>query len=397
VLISTQPFPRHHFLPNITTNAKYNILDVISETQHTVLEVTIIMEVNTTGSSDVMMFYVFDTSSGIVCTGCGTPVSTPTKSTYYAAIRQHEATKQQILSARRPTTDDEVKDIVSRFSEFIEESVQSVHSCLPCKKTTNECFLSYVGTCEPYDNCSACEVLTTNKHIHNSKKCISLGRITETKMGVKNKYWTKSNPKPIIVEDFDIGNDKSKQFIHRSFQVLWNEKNSATIDDESTNEDKNAFLAMMQKQADIFLAEQHSQIIQPINNALTPNKYVTSLQWDIAMSQCSFKVIDGMKFADRFGEYEDGIGMVLNRIDEALWYALECGKSIQPSHQIFRTIGTKDGGATDHLFSLVHKEATWKKYFQIIGKLCLILFRLKIRHLRYLSMIFIRVWKIEAR
>jgi hypothetical protein len=131
---------------------------------------------------------------------------------------------------------------------------------------------------------------------------------------------------------------------------------------------------MMQKQADIFLAEQHSQIIQPINNVLTPknvltpNICVTSLQCDIAMSQCSFKVIDGMKFADRFGEYKDGIGMVINRIDEALWYALKCGKSIQPSHQIFQTIGTKDSGATNHLFSLVHKEATWKKYFQIIGK-----------------------------
>jgi hypothetical protein len=40
-----------------------------------------------------------------------------------------------------------------------------------------------------------------------------------------------------------IQNTYAYMMVHRLFQVLWKERNSPTIDNKSTNEDKNAFLA----------------------------------------------------------------------------------------------------------------------------------------------------------
>ena len=323
-------------------------------------------------------FYDFDPSAGLICICCGIPVSTPSKSSYEYAIGHHESTvKIHLQSGQRETTKNQRMIIASRFMKYMEECVDSVQRCLPCITTANERFLSFVGTSQAYDYCSECNVMTTDKGIHNMKKCLSLGHFKDTKDGVKNKYWTKMNPKVIMVETFSI--NSSKQYIHRHFQELWEKGNVSIGGIEGVQHDElepNVFAELLQQQSDIFNTERRNQTIQQIDNKLTPNLFVTSLQWDIALSGCSFQILEGLKNADRFGKYENGINMVLNHISDTLWYALKCSEKLQSSHPVLRAIGTRNGGESDALFSLSHEQSTWKAYFNHIAKISLILFRL---------------------
>ena len=322
-----------------------------------------------------MNVYVYDLSTCYICTCCGVPVNIPNRSTHNAAIRYHEETDIHKNSGRRPSTPDEITAIVQNFNVFVTTCVVAIKNCLPCKESANACFLSYVGTRELYDYCSNCKVLTVNKENHNNRMCLSKGCITTKMDGVKNKFWTKRNPKIIIVDRFNLFDKTSTQYMCHSFQQLWSEVNKTIVVSEVDEKTMN-LLAMIDNQAHIFASEQKKQTAHCINNKLTPNKYVGLLHWDTALDQCMLQVVESMTLPDRFGNYEGEIGGVLERMDSALWYALELGQGIV-GHPVLRILGTKDSGVHDQPLNLHIETRTWKKYYGHIKKLCLILFRLK--------------------
>ena len=91
----------------------------------------------------------------------------------------------------------------------------------------------------------------------------------EKKLGVKNKHWTKSNPKPIIVEDFDIIDSvESKKNIHYSFV----EKLEKTVNDSGGG--TNSLALLLQQQSDKYKIEAQQKTIALVDNTMTPNIYI---------------------------------------------------------------------------------------------------------------------------
>ena len=332
-------------------------------------------------TSSVDGYYEFDPSTGIVCTSCLVPVFLSSKYSLGHSLLQHELSKRHCQTKRNNTTKAEQAAIITNFQAYIKQSVTIVRGCLPCMKAVNEQFLSLIGTTEQYDFCSKCNVLTVDKQKHTSNRCFLQGYFGETKFGVKNKFWMYRNPQPILVEDFHL--DRSTHLITPLFKKLWDDSSlcsSLPITDGDNGvvaTRRNPLSELLKKQSIIFQNEKQSRVIKLIDNKLNPNLYVTRLHWDLLMDGCSLPTICSMKEPDRFGKIEDGIDVVLERIYDALWYALRCGQSIPSSHPVMRTLGTKDGGVTDHALSLNLEGKTWKRYFGYIKTICLFLFRVK--------------------
>ena len=155
--------------------------------------------------------YVFDPSSGCICTLCNVGV------THERGIPYHERLVQHIKHGRRPTTDSERQTIFFNFCAYIDWAVTQVQSCLQCIETANATFLSLIGKEEEYDYCSRCDMLLYDKKKHNSRSCSLY--IAGKKTGVRNEKCTTNI---VIVDGFDITDNKClERFACQQFIEKW--------------------------------------------------------------------------------------------------------------------------------------------------------------------------------
>jgi hypothetical protein len=314
-------------------------------------------------------YYVFDPSVGVICTSCKVAIRIPEGWLIRRCIAEHEKSKTHKNFGRPLTTDNERDAISTEYDSYIVGCVATVQQCLPCIKTASKTFLSLVGTTQLYDYCMKCNVLTTIGKDHNSKKCIAY--IHSKRNGVKNSWCVRSNPKIIIVDEFDV-NDKRmlEKYACQKFIDLWYSKRA---DDTKTSQ----LFELFQLQKAAFDSHQQSMTIQHIDNKKTPNLYASTLSWGTALEKCKYSDINKLKIPDQYGKYEYGIGNILERCDGALWFGLkQCQLLLQPMHPVLGEMGTTDGGKTKSRLVLEKDTATWKRYFGHVQKIVLILFRM---------------------
>ena len=317
---------------------------------------------------EVDTFYVFNISGGIICTACKVPVRLVEFRLIPSCIFSHEMQKTHTDTKRRATSDAERKAVAFNFTSYIDKCTVDVQHCLPSIQSANQKILSLVGTPKMYAYCSFCKVLTANETNHNSKKCRSFLRTQ--KYGVKPQDWVHSNPTIIIVSEFDItDNCMLEKYMCQKFLDTWYSKQ---LDNTKTDQVE----AVLHQQAILFHGHRQNMTVLPIDNKKTPNLYATTLAWDKALAGCQLTDINNLKNSDRFGKFEDGLDAVLQRFDEALWYGLSQCQSLQPMHPVLCEMGTKDGGKTKKPLHLEKGIATWKRYFEHVKTIVLILFRI---------------------
>ena len=147
-------------------------------------------------------FFVFDPSSGSICTACNVPIRMPEGWSLNRCIRNHEGTDQHLKSGRRSTTEEERAHVSACFNNFMEDCVSRVQKCMPCHNLAKQEFIGLVGLPKDYDYCTSCKVLTVNKKNHNNRKCTD--KFGSPQLGVKNALWNIGNPKIIIVDDLNL-------------------------------------------------------------------------------------------------------------------------------------------------------------------------------------------------